>query len=126
MLDEIEILEPYIKRAYGTKEKFAEAIGMTRQNLSHHFRQAKKNGNKFTYQFKATLWNHNIKVFAMETAKSEFHTPTNILREGETPYGNDVYALNKIIEMQDEKIRHLERELIQLREFKANHTKKAS
>lgn len=126
MLNEIEIIEPFIKRTYGTKDAFAKAIGMTRQNLSHHFRQAKANNNTFSYQFKSTLWKYNVNVLALEKVKSEFHTPTNILRESDTPYGMDVYALNKIIEMQDEKIKRLEDELIRLRELKVNASKKAS
>jgi hypothetical protein len=125
-INEIEILENYIKRNFKSKEEFAASIGMTRQNLNHHFRLAKANKNLFTYQFRLKLWSHNVNVFAIEKAKAEFHIPTKTLRESDAPYGNDIYALNKIIEMQDDKIKRLEDEIMRLKNIKANTSQKAS
>lgn len=116
MPNEIEQIEELIKKEYRTKELFAEKLGMTRQNLNHHFRLAKKNNDIFSNEFKGKLWIHNVSILAIKKAKDEFHTATNLLNESE--YGEDVnglkqviYGLNKIIEMQDEKIEQLQLQL---------------
>jgi hypothetical protein len=125
-MSEIDILNFFIKREFGTKKKFADAVGMTTQNLHHHIRQAGDNGDKFTYHFKATLWKNGLNVFKQNNPGLEFKSTETILRDEQAPFGGDVNALNKIIQMQDEKIKLLERELMELKNIKPNIRQKAS
>lgn len=103
MQTEVTILEIFIKDKYRSKTAFAEALGMTSQNLNHHIREAKKNGNQFSDDFKSKMEYKGIFLFRKPT--NDFVTGAN---EPEVMYKALLKSKDEIIELLKEKVEQLE------------------
>ena len=116
-LNHTQRLDLIIKQNFANREEFAKRIGLTRQALNYHYREAEKNEGKFSIKFQKLLKDSGIDIFAMKIETGEISaisvTEKQILRD-DSGVDYVVHSKNMIIEAQKATIDSLQMVVKQL------------
>ncbi len=122
MLNEVEILNKYIRSNYKSQDEFAKSIGMTRQNLNYLVRNAKQNNGIFKYDFHLKLQMYGINILQpvkgvslpQKTTKVHAHDEVYELMDNVIKSQKEtINALNHTIESLQREIQRLQQQLEQ-------------
>lgn len=99
-MNQLELLNKYIRSHYDSHGDFALAIGMSRQGVNYAKRIAKENKGKFSFQFLKKLEEANIDIFS-----NEYETESgNVNSEVNEPSNNIITSLQRLVESQQKTI----------------------
>ena len=119
METEVQLLDLLIKAESRTKTAFSERISMSRQNLNHHIRQAKKNNGKFSSEFKHYLEDHGLNLYRFQrNPTNDFVQQIPTVPDPETLNMNSQQKIIELLEREIElmkKVKDLEQERDELK-----------
>jgi hypothetical protein len=108
MQTEVQLLELLIKAEAKTKAAFADMIGMSRQNINYHIREANQNNGKLSDEFKHKLKDYNLDLYRFKrNPTNDFVTqsePSGVVAEPIASYTMD----QKIIDLYEKQIKLME------------------
>lgn len=122
METEVQLLELLITAESKTKAAFAKKIGMSRQNINYHIREAEKNNGKLSSEFRHVLEDHGLDLYRFQTKPTnqsyQNTLPPSIVAENEKPLmknnHKEIERLERELELMN-KLRQAEKELNEAR-----------
>lgn len=106
-MNQLELLNKYIRSHYDSHGDFAVAIGMSRQGVNYAKRIAKENNGKLSFQFLKKLEEANIDIFS-----KDYETESSIDNiVASEPENLIISTLQRLVESQQKTIQLLEEQL---------------